>query len=417
MATDETTRASLRRLTRSLSLTWAAAWLIGLGLLAAVAIDQAGRLQTLDLDARLALHGMAVYGLGWYDEQGEYHAEMLERELVIVESEFDTWVVQPGEPLKLNLAPAVPRFVVRELAELTAQVMESHEDLLVDLAATDGTALRVHVGPTFLDDEDVAANGAIVVVGDRTSVLRDQKSFAARLLLFTAALGLAGLLVGIVLSHRSVRPVTRALDQRERFITAAAHELRSPVASLAAVCDSARAGDEPAVEAMERVATLVEHTGRVVDDLLLYARLEAGGTALERQSLRLDLLVEACLTDDSAIQLVAAEPVTLEADDRLLRAAVRLLLGNAAKHGGPEEQHIRVVVSASGVSVEDSGPGFTAEVLERSRGAFARMPSSSGAGLGLAIARMIAELHDGALVLGNRSEGGARAELRLGSRG
>ncbi len=67
------------------------------------------------------------------------------------------------------------------------------------------------------------------------------------------------------------------------------------------------------------------------------------------------------------------------------------------------------------VAVEDGGPGFPDELLERAAEPFVARPGSPGTGLGLAIVRLIAERHDGRLILENREPGGARVTLRLGS--
>jgi signal transduction histidine kinase len=240
---------------------------------------------------------------------------------------------------------------------------------------------------------------------------RSQASFTARTLLLMLLLGAVGVGVGLLLAGRSLRPMVATLAQRERFVAAAAHELRTPLASLQAVCDSARGGDEPAAVALERIAPLIRHLGALVDELLLFARLEAGAAELERSKLRLDLLVEAQLPDDGSVTL-HAEECTVEADSRLLEVAVKILVENARHHGaapGP----VRVIVRAGSVVVEDSGPGFPAAILEISRRPFALAPSSSGGGIGLATAQMIARMHGGWLELGNPPDGGARATLWL----
>ena len=224
---------------------------------------------------------------------------------------------------------------------------------------------------------------------------------------WTAALAAAGVLIGASLARRTLRPVLDSIEQRERFLAAAAHELRTPVASLGAVCASARAGDEPPDEALDRIAGLVEGMTGEVEQLLLFARLDAG-PGLDRKPVRLDLLAEAALPEEG-VELHASETV-IEADPALVEVAVRNLVENARTHGAPP---IQVTVGDGRVSIDDAGPGIDPELRTRATEPFEKSPASTGAGLGLAIVHLVAELHGGALRLEDRPGGGTRAVLDL----
>ena len=185
------------------------------------------------------------------------------------------------------------------------------------------------------------------------------------------------------------------------------------------VCESAGPDEEASREALDRVTELAVHTGGLVDELLLLARLDSAASIdLEGAAtpVRLDLLAEAVLPEDGSVALDAAESI-VTADPALLKTALRNLVENARLHGSTPsgEAAVRVTVRGNEVVVEDDGPGFPAELLERADEPFVSRPGSPGTGLGLAIVRLVGERHGGRLLLENRVGGGARVTLRLGN--
>ena len=401
----------LRRLLLSLTLAWALAWAAGIGLFAAIAVQLSGELRARELDSSLELSATAVYGLAWFDRDDVFHAELLLREDNLLNGDFDIWVIAPGEPTAVQLAPEDARFEL-SLDAIAAEVVATETAVVLDGLDHRGSPYRLRADPIFGDDDDVA-RAAVIVVGDPQPGQAAHSAFLRSLALAASVLGLVGLIVGASLARWSIRPLEASLRQREEFLIAAAHELRTPVAALQGVCDSASAGDEAAGVALERVSSLVSRTAQVVDDLLIFARLEAGSQALERQKLRLDLLVETCLPEESAIDLDAV-PSVVDADPRLVRVAIRNLIENARTHGPCDDSQIHITVSGGTVRVEDEGVGFRPQVLAVLQQSPRLAPSSRGTGLGLAIVRRIAALHGGSLQLGNRPSGGASATLTVG---
>ncbi|GLZ50507.1 two-component sensor histidine kinase [Actinomycetospora sp. NBRC 106378] len=204
-----------------------------------------------------------------------------------------------------------------------------------------------------------------------------------------------------------------------RFVADAAHELRTPLAGIAA---TAEAGTAPglAPEARERLATLLvrdaRRAGRIVDDLLTLARYDAG-LVPEREEVDLVDLVRAEIDRDTVrhpddpVVLDAAGPLPAEIDVELIGQAVSNLLVNARRHGGGQ---VSVTARPGRVEVRDEGPGVPEGDRER---VFARMVrldearggASGGAGLGLAIAREAARAHGGDLVCAAPGDGGRGA--------
>ncbi|MEO1086317.1 MAG: HAMP domain-containing sensor histidine kinase, partial [Acidobacteriota bacterium] len=362
--------------------------------------------------AELALRASIVYGLAWIDGAGRFHDEALRREPDLLDGPYDLWLLS-GD--RVYLSPEVPTFRIDGLAELAAEVVETEpDDFYVDGQDVRGRPYRLHGLATYAEEsvEGDPAIAAIVVVADPGPWRSARLTFVREIVLSTALLTVLGLFVGGWLSRRSLRPVVEALDQQRQFLAAAAHELRTPIAGLRAVHDSARDGDLSPGEALERLSGLTDRADVLVNKLLLLARLDAGTFEIRREKVRLDLLVESALPEDGSVEVEAA-PSTVEADADLLASAVRNLVENAGLHGGGA---VRVRVEGSTVTVEDDGPGIDDEVRSRATEAFVSRRASPGSGLGLTIVDHVARLHGGRLRLDNRAGGGARARLELGSR-
>jgi two-component system, OmpR family, sensor kinase len=224
--------------------------------------------------------------------------------------------------------------------------------------------------------------------------------------------------------------VRSAFDAQQHFVSDAAHELRSPLAALRLqVQGLQRARDDEARHlALDRLIAGIDRATRLVEQLLMLARQEAGTAAgLPPQPVQLRDLVRASVAEAHAqaqlkhidLGLGAADDGYLTGQPEALRILLRNLLDNALKYT-PEGGQIDVLLRRQGpflvLAVEDSGPGI-AEV-ERSRvvDRFYRVQGAAagGSGLGLAIVNAIARSHGTQLVL-DRSEalGGLRVELRF----
>ncbi len=202
----------------------------------------------------------------------------------------------------------------------------------------------------------------------------------------------------------------RASEARtRRFVADAAHELRTPVAGVQAVAEAALAPGMPPDE-RERLHLLLlresRRAGRLVDDLLVLARLDAG---LELRREPVDLLdlaraeaERAQLLAPGQVVEVSGDPVTVAGDASRLAQVLGNLLDNARRHA--EGSPVAVTVTGGDpatVLVTDAGPGVPPADRERIFDRLVRLDEArggdGGAGLGLAIARGIARAHGGDL--------------------
>jgi two-component system, OmpR family, sensor kinase len=203
-----------------------------------------------------------------------------------------------------------------------------------------------------------------------------------------------------------------ALSTQRRFMADASHELRTPVSIIRTAADvtlSKRARDESEYrEALAAVSQQSSRLTRLVDDMLVLARADGGGYPIVLAELDLTELVAGCVrefggrAEDRDIRITTSlEPVWINGDEALLRRMFGNLLNNALTYT-PRGGSVDVSLARSQEGVElritDTGPGIPPEDRERVFERFVRLDparGAGGAGLGLAIARWVAEAHGG----------------------
>ncbi|MGC2129374.1 MAG: HAMP domain-containing sensor histidine kinase [Candidatus Aquilonibacter sp.] len=224
-------------------------------------------------------------------------------------------------------------------------------------------------------------------------------------------------LVGLAawaLARLSLRPLFEAQARERAFIADAAHELRSPLATIASIAQAARGDQDPQRlhDVLDAIAKRAIEASAMVGDLLTLAR-SPKPALLQREPVDLAAIAQRCVRElegrarerDIAF-VVKLAPAIVDGDARRLQELSRNLLENAIRHATS-----RVTVT-TGVDagramlrVSDDGPGVVPDLRER---LFERFVSGSagGSGLGLAIAQWVARAHEGTLALDDR-EGGA----------
>lgn len=221
-----------------------------------------------------------------------------------------------------------------------------------------------------------------------------------------------------------------ALLQGERRLTAdAAHELRTPIAAIRAQAQVALGAqaDEERRRALQATITGCDRAARVVEQLLLLARLEAGDTPPRRPLVLADIARQAVaeaaehpLATGHTLALEVTSPATASGDALLTQVLLRNLLDNALRYSPPGSP-VTVTVTVDGhganswyLTVEDGGPGLDATGLARLGQRFQRgdTATASGSGLGWSIVQRIAALQ-GWAVQADRSPtlGGLRVRI------
>jgi len=326
-----------------------------------------------------------------------------------------------GSPVK----PPVADGWIEAAARTAAQ--RGSVDLEVSLA---GRRLRLHA-------ERFTVPGRTYVGAAVADVVELEDQYAALIGAFGAA-ALAGLVLvaagGWLLVRKSTGPVEASMETMRRFMADAAHELRTPITVLRSQAEVALQRERDAegyAAALRRVESEAERLGATVEDLLTLARADAGERPVERRRVFLDDLALDAASGARALATkrgVALEVGTFEeavvtGDPALLRQLLMIVLDNAVKFT-PGGGRVRVSAAApSGqaeVVVEDTGVGIPAEQLPhvfdrfyRGDPARARGDGAEGAGLGLAIARWIAEAHGARIDVTSEPGKGTRVAIRF----
>jgi signal transduction histidine kinase len=223
-----------------------------------------------------------------------------------------------------------------------------------------------------------------------------------------------------------------AFEQVKRFTADASHELKTPLSLIRLhaerLAQSPRLGDADRAEVegqIEEIARL----NKLVENLLLLARADAGGLPLERRwqnpaPFIRDLAEDAqVLSEDRGLSFHLAQNDEAEVnfDPVMVRHVALNILTNSLRYtpaGRAIHLSSTVVKGTWHLVIEDEGPGVPPEQIDRIFGRFMRGPrdeefSSEGSGLGLAIARSMVEAHGGTISAENCAGGGLRVNVQL----
>jgi signal transduction histidine kinase len=249
---------------------------------------------------------------------------------------------------------------------------------------------------------------------------------------FTAAALIAIVLVafgGWILARQSTAPIEANFANMRRFMADAAHQLKTPVAILRANADIAlqrpRDADDYRV-ALKSVETESQRLGSIVDRMLMLARADAGAGVPEKRRVYLDDIASDCIgaagsmaeRKNISIDVEAFEETPVMADVALVRELIVILLDNAIKYtkpGGSIRVRVEMVSGSPTIRISDSGVGIKPSDLPRVFDRFYRgergRSDHDGAGLGLSIARWIAEEHHATIAIQSEPDNGTSVSV------
>jgi signal transduction histidine kinase len=268
-------------------------------------------------------------------------------------------------------------------------------------------------------------------------VVELEDRYAALIGAFGAA-ALAGLVLvaggGWLLVRKSTAPVEQSMETMRRFMADAAHELRTPIAVVRGQAEvSLQREREPAeyADALRRIEREAERLGATVEDLLMLARADAGERPIAREHVFLDDLALDAATAARALagrrgvglEVGTFEEAVVTGDPALVRQLLMIVLDNAVKFT-PAGGRVRLSTASPGgqaeVVVEDTGIGIGVTQLPhiferfyRGDPARGRGTGAEGAGLGLAIARWIADAHGARIDVTSEPGKGTRVSVRF----
>lgn len=282
-----------------------------------------------------------------------------------------------------------------------------------------------------LMDDDAIARVAIVDTTALDNSLSEQIK-GTIVAIVAALLGLFG--ISWVLSSWALAPVARAWEDQKRFVADASHELKTPLAVIIANTDILRADETLPKESqrwVESTADEAAHMRSLVNDLLELARADEGASsgAMRKEDVDLSDVVDSAALEFDAIAFergcmieTAIEPgIHVQGDPEWLERLAKILVDNASKYAQAGTS-IDVVLSRSQghvtLSVTNRGnvidPEDLAHIFDRFyRSDKARTRGTGGFGLGLAIAKGIAEAHGGKIAATSTAEQGTTFTVTL----
>ena len=215
----------------------------------------------------------------------------------------------------------------------------------------------------------------------------------------------------------------------EELVTVLAHDLRNHLAPIRGRVDllhrrAAREAHEANLHDTAEMRKSIDRFGRLISELLDIARIDQGLFELTFEPMDLSTLLreaaEALEVPETRIEVDAAPELRVVADPARARQALENLLANAVQHAPPGTPvNVRLERQESArhplavVVISDQGPGIDPVLLPRLFERFARSSSSTGLGLGLFLARRIAEAHGGGVEVVSSSRRGTQFRLFL----
>lgn len=233
--------------------------------------------------------------------------------------------------------------------------------------------------------------------------------------------------------ERSEALLRAAAHQKDEFLAILAHELRNPLAPLRMGVDlllQEQASTPVVARTLAAMNRQLDHMVHLIDDLLDISRISRGLLQLKKQVVDIAAIVEATIENarpfferkSQKLSADLARDIAADADPIRVAQILTNLLHNAAKFTPPGGS-IRVELAREDgdavVRVLDSGPGIPAAQIQRVFDMFTRInrpgvTAEGGLGIGLALARRLAEMHDGRLSVSSEGEGrGATFTLSL----
>ncbi len=225
----------------------------------------------------------------------------------------------------------------------------------------------------------------------------------------------------LILAHNAMEArIAGLLDEKDVMLGAIGHDLKTPLAALRVRIESVENETERA-----RMAATIEDITRSLDDILSLARVGRPSDPIETVELSALVAQVAEEFEDMGepVDYPGGERIVLPLRPTWLRRALRNLVSNALRYGQRADIAVTREAGMAVITIDDQGPGIPEADLERmlepfTRGDPSRNSATGGAGLGLTLARAIADQHGGSLTLTNRRNGdgnivGLCAALRL----
>jgi two-component system sensor histidine kinase CiaH len=351
-----------------------------------------------------------------------------------------------GDPNRIVALPPNTYFIVREGPVINSnanydlvkflqnwlQDTDTSDAVVADVRGPDHTMYRVYYQPLMGDSDDVPVYVILAQnVNREWNVLHQLQG----VMWWVGASGaMAAAILGFWLAARALLPIRKAYQRQTEFVADASHELRTPLAVIQSNLDIVLSHSDQSVmdnlEWIQNARREARRLAKLVEDLLTLARADADKALLRRQPVdAVELvrhLLELFLPLSDAVQVrLGADvrrPVTVMGDPDRLHQLFVILLDNAIKYNRPGGQ-VTVRIDANrnwGLFwVKDTGIGIAEKDLPKVFDRFYRADparqheETTGAGLGLSMAKWIVEAHRGRIRIDSTPGQGTTVSVQL----
>jgi signal transduction histidine kinase len=264
----------------------------------------------------------------------------------------------------------------------------------------------------------VLNNGEAVFIQtfENTEVQNDILGYFTTVLIVSLVLGVSlSIIIGYFLSSRSLVPIKKSIEQQEKFLADASHELRTPIAVVQTNLEVVKSNSDESMETqMDWIENAYEETQRmqkIVNDLLFLARADAGEILIDNEPVDLtyltkdiaEKLLPLAAKKDIFIYHNIDEELEITGDYGRIQQLFVILVDNAIKYSQPKSDIYITGKQKNGqiqISVIDHGIGMSKEEAKNAFSRFyradkARSREMGGTGLGLSIAKWIVSEHSG----------------------
>ncbi|WP_432561036.1 DUF4118 domain-containing protein [Kineococcus sp. SYSU DK003] len=310
----------------------------------------------------------------------------------------------------------------RETFSVDSVTLLEREDVRAPWAVVAATGDPVCVQPGDADAEVVVDDTTCLVLRGRLLGADDRRVFEA----FGAQIAAVRQRQRLRAEAAQVRRLEEGDAVRGALLTAVSHDLRTPLATLKASLDSLRAKDidlpeDVRDELLAEVGNSADRLQALIDDLLDLTRVRSGVVEPHLVVVDLDEVVHAAVRDTGPVDVrIPLDLPPVSTDPGLLQRVVANLVQNAVRHGGSGVEVVAGVATEDArrtvrLLVVDHGPGLPGAAKERAFTPFQRLGdrSTAGLGLGLAVARGLAEAVGGRLDAEDTPGGGLTMVLEL----
>jgi two-component system sensor histidine kinase CpxA len=228
--------------------------------------------------------------------------------------------------------------------------------------------------------------------------------------------------------------IENLVNAQSRLLKDISHELRSPLARLTVALELARQRTGPeAQDILDRISLESSRMNELIGSLMTISRLESGAGNMQKVSIDLEQVIDEVARDaafeaqtkNCQVEAEIVDELPVLGDPSLLHSAIENVVRNAIRYTPEDttvkiraERAVRSNIPEAVIQISDAGPGVPEDSLDKIFRPFyriddARVRSTGGVGLGLAITEHAIRLHGGTVKASNLPEGGLSVEIRL----